>query len=525
MPNLNSEPLFQLIKSLTKAEKRYFKLLVTRNKSAEDAKFLKLFDLIDKQQEYDEAKILKKESSLKPGQMSNLKAHLYKQILQSLRSHNTSGDISIHIREQIDQATVLYNKCLYKQSFKILEKAKQLAEKNERPLLLLEIIEFEKRLVTKLIEPGMESRVTSIMKESERIQDKLRSLNNFSNLSLKLYSFYMNIGFIRDHKDFEIVNSFFYSTMPNFQEDQLSFDEKTYLFSSLVGYYFFIQDDERAYEYAKKWVGMFDDNPDLISSKLEMYIRALNNLLMAQNKLFRYSEFVKSFKKFEDIPRIKNLNLTDNIKLLWFKYASTHRINQHFLLGQFDEGTKIIPEIADNLNGFMDRLDMHYILIFYYKFACMYFGNQEYRKAVFWLNKIINAKNVDLRSDIQSFARILNLICHYELENTDLVDYYILSTYRFMIKKENLYLFQRYILKFLKNLNNIKPDQLNDAFITLRNQLLPLKKNPYEKRAFNYFDIISWLESKIHNRPVQDVIGENARKRIKLIEDSDPVKS
>jgi RNase P/RNase MRP subunit POP5 len=44
--------------------------------------------------------------------------------------------------------------------------------------------------------------------------------------------------------------------------------------------------------------------------------------------------------------------------------------------------------------------------------------------------------------------------------------------------------------------------------------MLFLESNPYEKRAFVYFDIISWLESKIERRTVQEVIQEKARKRL-----------
>ena len=53
-----------------------------------------------------------------------------------------------------------------------------------------------------------------------------------------------------------------------------------------------------------------------------------------------------------------------------------------------------------------------------------------------------------------------------------------------------------------------------NAFADLREHLIPLTTNPYEKRAFVYFDIISWLESKIQSRPVKEVIREKALKRI-----------
>jgi len=501
---------------MTKAEKRYFKLYVSRIKSGVNAKFLKLFDLMDKQKNYNESKILEKEESIKTSQFSNLKAHLYKQILQSLRSCHSTNDVDMSIRELLDYTTVLYDRYLFDQCLKTLEKAKQMAEKYDKSVFLMEILEFEKKLVTKFIKTNIEGRVGKLVNESETIQQKLSNINTFSNLSIKLYSFYLKIGFIRNPKDFEIVNSFLYSTLPVFREDQLSFDEKMYLYNSLTGYYFFIQDFERGYEYAKKWVNLFNDNQQYIIPKIEMYIKGINNLLMAQSKLGKYDEFIATTKKFDTICEINDLNLTYNIRLLLFKYASTHKINKYFMLGEFHEGTKIIPEIAESLEKFSDKLDTHYIIIFYYKFACMYFGNDDYKNAVYWLNKIINSKDVNLRSDIHGFARILNLICHFELENTDLVDYYIRSTYRFLIKKEDMHLYQKYIMNFLKKLNSITTEQLTEAFKELWQQLLPLTTNPYEKRAFIYFDIISWLESKIYNKPIAEIIKEKALNKISL---------
>jgi len=125
---------------------------------------------------------------------------------------------------------------------------------------------------------------------------------------------------------------------------------------------------------------------------------------------------------------------------------------------------------------------------------------------------------VNIRSDIHGFARILNLISHWELENMDIVDYYIRSTYRYLIKKADFHLFQKYILKFLRKLSNISQDELQQAFIDLKKDLKPLKNSAYEKRAFVYFDIISWLESKIENRSNQLIIREKAMKKIEYHE-------
>ena len=60
MPKQQTDYLIQLIKSLTKTEKRQFRLWVNRNQSNADVLFLQLFDFLDKQKKYDEELILKK---------------------------------------------------------------------------------------------------------------------------------------------------------------------------------------------------------------------------------------------------------------------------------------------------------------------------------------------------------------------------------------------------------------------------------------------------------------------------------
>ena len=54
MPNRSTDILFQLIKSLEKAEKRHFKLYINRSSGKEDLKIVRLFDALDKQKDYDE---------------------------------------------------------------------------------------------------------------------------------------------------------------------------------------------------------------------------------------------------------------------------------------------------------------------------------------------------------------------------------------------------------------------------------------------------------------------------------------
>lgn len=515
MSKVKSDQLFNLIKSLSKGEKRFFKLYAARLSNSGDKKFIVLFDAIEKQKVYDEDKILDKHKQLKPIQFSNLKAHLYYQLLKSTKLCNSFNLENIKITELLDYARILYNKCLYKECVKMIDKAKAMAMENDRSVLLLEILELEKLVIPKTLESGNKQRVSLLINTTNHVAESIKNINIFSNLSLRLNSYYVQTGFSRSKKDLEKVTRFFNSSLPKYDENNLSFQEKMYLYYSFVGYYFFILDFKNGFKYASKWVDLFEKQPEMKRHKLELYIKSLNSLLAVQNKLYKYKEFAETQKQLIAIKRDKNLILTENINLNLFKAIYVHEINRHFMLGEFKSGTRIVGALESELNKFIPKLDKHSVMLLYYKIACLYLGSGNYKTAIKWLNKIYNEKDSDFREDIYSFTRILLLICHFELGNDNLVESNIRSTYRYFVKKGELSQYQKYILNFLRHLF-VDPSELNlkRQFATLKKQMLSLEKNKYEKRAFMYLDIISWLESKIENRTIQEIIKEKAKMKI-----------
>ena len=511
MPKEKSDALFLLIKSLKKSEKRYFKVSVNAESDSASRKYVRLFELIDAQTHFNEDDILRKDSSLNPTQLSNLKSHLYKKILQCIRQYNQGSVIDIQIREMIDYAQILFNRSLYDQCASVLKKAKKQAQKIGNLELQLEILKWEKNVLNQTVGPGNQVRVNKIIEEVQDTNNRINNINIFTNLAAKLNASYMKIGFIRNESDYDRITGMFKASLPVYEEQKLSLDEKLNLYNLYVGYYFFIQDFENGYKYARKWVNLFEQYKQIKVSKLESYIRAINNLLIAQYKLYKYYEFVQTSRQLREIRHFPRNVMNENIQLRLLKYTYVHEFNRFFMLGDFEIGVALMNKIKPGLEQFINQIDNHSKLIMYYKMSCLYFGNGDYHEAIFWLNRILNSENVDIREDIHSFARILNLISHYELGNVDVIDYYIRSTYRFLLKKDDLHNFQKYILNFLKKLSyQFTEDQLIPEFEKLRNQLIPLKKNPYEKRAFIYFDIIEWLESKIQKKPVGKVIRAKA---------------
>lgn len=513
MPKQKTDDLIQLIRSLTRAEKRHFRLFVRRNQSSDDILFLQLFDVLDRHKEYDEGVILRKLPAIKKSQLSNLKAHLYKQLLTSLRLLNKSYNEDIQIRETIDYARVLYNKGLYRQSLDLLDKAKSRALKFKFSSQALEIVEFEKLIEGQYITRSIAGRAEELKEISEQLILINENSHRFSNLALQLYSLYLKVGYVRNEKDYYLIREFFQSRLPNVEFDQLDFWGKVYYCQCYVWLYHTTHDFAHSYRYAQKWVDLFESEPTMIKLNLPLYLKGLHNLLVALFNAMHYERFMEVLHQLETLPGRFPVKREKNTEGLYLLYKYIHSIERHYLEGTFSEGLSLVPEIMKLIESDQHHWDHHRELVFYYRIACLYFGSGDNSRAIDYLNRIINQRNPDYREDIQVFARILNLIAHFELGNAQLVEYQVKSVYRFLAKVENLQEVQREIFRFLRKTPRMRASEMKKEFIRLKKELTKLQNEAFERRPFLYLDIISWLESKIEERSVQEVIQEKFKRR------------
>lgn len=512
MPNRSADALFQLIHSLQKWEKRNFKLYVKRTSSNEELKFLQLFDALEKMSDYDEAVLLKKAPSITKQQLSNIKAHLYKQILSSLRMLDNETDIDIQLHEQLDYARILYKKGLYHQSLKLLDKIKDAAKSHNQVSLLVQVIFLEKKIESLHITRSMQDRAGQLTSEANAVNDRLIMITRLSNLALQLYSWYIQHGHARNEKDEQDLILYFQQNLPSGAQQATGFYERMYLYQSYCWFAFIRHDFLMYYRYTQKWVDLFHAEPFMIEIDTANYIKGMHNLISAHFDLQNYQKFEEALKRFEEFAECKIVTGNENNRIQVFVYLNIARLNKHFMEGTFIEGLQLVPQIEEKLAEYTLYLDRHRILVFYYKFASLYFGGGYYEKSIDYLHKIINWKT-DLRSDLQCYARLLHLIAHYELGNFDILEYLAKSVYRFMAKMENMSRVEEEIMKFLRQSLQTPKNQIKGELEKLLHRLKSLERSRFETRAFLYLDIISWLESKLRNVAVQDIIREKFLKK------------
>jgi len=507
MPNRTNDILFQLIKSLEKAEKRHFKLYINRSSGNTDLKIVRLFDALDKQKEYDEKALLKKMEDVTKPQLANLKTHLYKQILASLRLLKSSDSMDLQLNEQFDYAHILYKKGLFIQSLRIIERVKETAKTNQKLHFLPQLLALEKRIESIHITQTIADRADVLSTEANEINSQIDKVTRLSNLVLQLFSWFVKNGHARDEYDEKDIRKFMTQNLPSGARKEKGFYERMYLYQAFTWYAFIRQDFLQYYRYTQKLVDLFEEEPLMKRVETSHHIRSLHHLLNAHFDLRNHRAFDKTLKQFEELAQTERVKSHDNFRIQAFIYISQARINRHFMQGSFKDGLTIIPAIQKELEEYDLFLDSHRVLVLNYKFAMMYFGSGDYNTCIDYLQKIIHS-STSLRADLQCYARLLHLMAHYELGNDMLMESLSKSVYRFMAKMKNLTAVEEAMFKFLRQSFPLSPRQLKPEFEKLLQTIKHLEKDRYQTRSFAYIDIISWVESKVHDKPMSEVIKE-----------------
>lgn len=506
MLNYQKDQLFLLVKTLTKAEKRNFKLYANRFKSEIGLKFVKLFEVLDKMDTYDEALVLKKLKDTTKTQLANTKRHLYKQILISLRLIHQQKHIDVQIREQLDFARILYGKGMYMQSLRTLDRISKVAYDNHQDLLHLEILEFQKQIESRHItrSRSVKDKMESLLFESQRRSRIAHITSKLSNLNIQIQGWYIQFGHIHNPKEASVFKEYFNANLDgDFSEYKLTFFEKINLFQSHLWYHYVMLEFKECLVYARQWVNLFEVEEHMKDKDPDLYLRGLYYSMT-------FAFFEKDTKQFiEYLDRMKRfideylLEANDNTQMIAFMYVNLCRLNLIFLNKEFEEAPKLIQEISEQLPHFEAFMDVDRTLLFYYKFACIYFCLERYDTALTYLNEIIHHKTELVKEDLHINALLLQMMCHYEMESFDfLANYLIPSSKRSYLKSKTLGELPSVTLAFFKKIVN-KPEQNRPAlFEEFAKKLDKLLENPIEQKGALYLNIPLWVNSQIKGVPI-----------------------
>lgn len=506
-----STELFQLIKSLSKSEKRYFKL--SSSLQSGEKNYMKLFDAIELQDDYDEAELKKrfsKETFIK--HLPSEKNHLYGLILKSLRGFYADKSAAAILQEQLRNVELLYDKALYKECSKIIRKAKKMAYDYEKYYFLLDLIDWEKTLVEEEYLRGVFGKdLTKLVEEESECLERLRNLAEYQILYSKINYVFRRGGYSRNDEEQAIVNE-----IANYH---LIIGKNTALTTKAATACYYIKglcaSTERnlkeTYTNFMKVIIIMEKNPMIMRELPKRYVKALNNVMFSYMDKKDWENCSAMIQKMKGLVKQKGFESLD-VQLKLFTFPNNAELLLCLTKGDFEKAIDtVVPGILKGIEAYDGKINNEEVMLFYYNISRAYFGVGDYKNALKYINLVLNNSETGLREDVYTFARLVNLIIHFELGNFDLLDYTLKSTKRFVTKSLKNYKFETIFLKdFKKLLKNKDADTMQKFYKEFKAELEEVLQDPYEQVANEYFHFLPWLDAKIENKTTEEIIRSQA---------------
>lgn len=499
MHTKKNDSLFDLIKSLDKTEKGYFKKFATRYGEKTDGnEYLKLFDLIDKMPEYNERKF-KETLSGKNGNKTNLsaqKSYLYHQILKSLRAYTSGKSRLYSIFESILDIQILLDKNLILQAIDCITKAKEYALKHEYFDTLYSILTIEESLMQRNF--GMFSN-TQIIKVKEEIARTLKTLNQETELSQLLFKIKMlfDEGNNRAMQDKNILNEATKLIANELLQnpDILSRKGKLMTYASLHFYSALKGNDKDVLHYMKLRHNIFEEieldvrNTNGYLANISNIILALLNLGEIEDARNYINHLKQQFFRDRQLENYRKRILAKNL-LMYLMVKSLQNITEQ----EVKEAEQLYIEQKPENKGDNNLMSAYYLAILFY---CV--NNKE--QSLYWLQQTIKHTNTNL-NNVQAYCRLLVAYIYFDLKQISLSES-ALRAVEYFIKKENIEsAFLKEIITVSKKILFLaEAEKQTNQIRSAHNKIEELYNKYFEEETtyFHDFSLLLWCKSKLNN--------------------------
>ncbi len=490
---MKSNDLFELVKSLGKSEKRFFKLNAALHSGERNS--LKLFDAISEMKEYDEPALRKKFRKEKfSGYFSRAKNELYTAILESMNVYSRHSP-GLRLKEQVNGIRFLYDKGLYEQALKQSQRARKMALKFSRPIDLLEVLNWQKKIYRK---KNLFHFDTDLFSEESDLLATLADTNICWGVNYQIARRRAEKGRSRDLAATQELKALLDKMGGVGKDRPLSWEGKYFFLRSHFSVHDQKADWPEAIRHLEEMIKHFESNPLMATEYMEEFTGTYYNYLNLHLFLKKFdAPFRQKLETFKSIPAryFDAYAVPWHLQVKFYTIYYQAQLNLAMTKSDFSEAERIIPEMHRHLEGNPGLITREEKLVCYINFSIVCYEQQNYTAALTWVNRILNDPAKDLRSDVYSFARVFNLILHFELKHFDYLEYQMRSIYRFLNKKNLFYKLENKIFYFIKKTLSLSGEkEIRIEREKLYEALQEMAKNPEEKAVFSSFDFVGWVK-------------------------------
>jgi len=499
---LKSESLIHLINNLTKQEKKEFSLYIS-NKPEKD--YIFLFRLIDDKKISDPEELKMAFLAAKPASSFNtVVIYLFDLLIDILTRLRTEQDSYYLLFNELLHARVLYEKSMYQECFQVLKKVKEKAVyyENHFALLVAQRLELS-YLLTLDFEDMDEQKLLNKQYKMNNTLKSIRQLNEQSSLYELLKYRMINRGASRSLEETQKLDDLVtseISIVASAGVENFEIKKNHQLFQA--NYFITVGDYKAAFNSFVELNKLFEENSHLWNNPPVYYLMTVEGMLESLRIMHNYegmNYFIEKLAKLSSPSSSFQLNVTYVIFI--------YRLFSFIDAGDFDKAGIWIAEHQASLIDKMLLLKEQQQAEMSLYIALIHLGNGEYRKARKRLSATIGRGHL-YSLPLFRTIRIVNVMIHYELGDVDYIQSEIRSIKREMSKNKGYNLkVESFLLKFLNySFADTNRKKRAEIWESMAEEVHALYADKYETQILRKFDFVAWVEAKIFEVPLSDIL-------------------
>ena len=486
-----TDALFKLIKSLTKTEKRYL-TLEARKAGRAESRYWRLYQLINKQELYDEAE-LKKQIK---GKLADDKTRLYEAILRAMRNYHSQLSQAAQIKEKLLDSSFLYNRGLYDQAYDRLMSASDLARKLDDQLAGLEVNKEIRRVANTLFARQQTEDLTVLITEKDQLVHKLERELEMLDLHDKIIREVQAAGSGKEAAKKEALLRRYGSVLleadpPDSTQGALRFYQSRGLLGRLLA------DPKMIYENYVRVLEIWEQQPTYKQEEFPRYLDDAFNLFTATLQYEPARD--ASLSLLQQLEAESPASAHDRRVL--FQRTAASRLVYYLNYDNQRRAEEVVAPIEQGLQQF--QLNAVASMTIRFNAAILFFIQEESEACERWLSEIIQLRRNDVRPDILLASHLLRATTLFDQELPfEFFENQLRTESRYVQKQEDdrLKEFGRFWLRSLRKLANApnrksRKEQLTESLQEVQENwiALPLGINELMK---------AWLSAKLSGSSV-----------------------
>lgn len=504
--------LFDLVKSLSGQEKRYFSLFSKRHILSEDNNYIKLFSLLCSQQVYNENEIVERLSNKKfASRLDTHKKILTELILKSLRVFHSGKTHRMELSERVNDIELLIYKKQWRLCEKYIKQAKHFALSNDLFTGYIDILGLELMMMQSSSNlKWLKNNINTIQVEENKVLEKQANYFQYRRHNNLAKIWIVDNSAVRSSENSRRkFDEAFNSALTKDVNNVLS-DKAMVLYHHLNGQrFYFLGDYKRSLNHFQLLQKFIKSAPGRFKQYPKVYTAAIHNIINILQRTGKFNAVIRYINKLKHIPTGMELS-REEIFVRYFEQL----LCTYVYFGKFVEGIKKVNEVEIWLEQTNIKLIEKIRLIELYLYlSYLYFGTGNYKRSLFYCNRIQRIEfKPEVLKDQHYYSKVIAVMNHFELGNEDIC----VNLARTLLrnKKENKLMTktEKVVMEFIYRGNfalNSKVQQ-RSAFSELKRKVLKISNNISDMYTPEQFDFLRWLNSKIQDRPFANVISKKS---------------